>query len=102
MGTSCPVYELSWIRVVLGTSFLGYELSWVRVVLGMSCPGYELSWVRVVQIPDHVSLDPNIQHIHYVPIGAVRITHFKCQQELCMLLRDIYGPKVRRSPLTKY
>ena len=48
MGTSCPGYELSWVRVVLGTSCPGYELSWVRVVLGTSCPGYELSWVRVV------------------------------------------------------
>ena len=48
LGTSCPGYELSWVRVVLGTSCLGYESSWVRVVLGTSCPGYELSWVRVV------------------------------------------------------
>ena len=48
MGTSCPGYELSWVRVVLGTSCLGYELSWVRVVLGTSCLRYELSWVRVV------------------------------------------------------
>ena len=48
MGTSCPGYELSWVRVVLGTSCPGYELSWVRVVLGTSCLGYELSWVRVV------------------------------------------------------
>ena len=51
VGTSCPGYELSWVWVVLGTSCLGYELSWVRVVLGTSCLGYELSWVRVVQIP---------------------------------------------------
>ena len=48
LGTSCPGYELSWVRVVLGTSCLGYESSWVRVVLGTSRPGYELSWVRVV------------------------------------------------------
>ena len=48
MGTSCPGYELSWVRVVLGTSCLWYELSWVRVVLVTSCLGYELSWVRVV------------------------------------------------------
>ena len=48
LGTSCPGYELSWVRVILGTSCLGYESSWVRVVLGTSCPGYELSWVRVV------------------------------------------------------
>ena len=48
LGTSCPGYELSWVRVVLGTSRPGYESSWVRVVLGTSCPGYELSWVRVV------------------------------------------------------
>ena len=32
LGTSCPGYELSWVRVVLGTSRLGYKLSWVRVV----------------------------------------------------------------------
>ena len=51
LGTSCPGYELSWVRVVLGTSCLGYELSCVRVVLGTSCPGYELSWVRVVHNP---------------------------------------------------
>ena len=51
LGTSCPGYELSWVRVVLGTSCLGYELSWERVVLGTSCPGYELSWVRVVHNP---------------------------------------------------
>ena len=48
LGTSCLGYESSWVRVVLGTSRLGYELSWVRVVLGTSCLGYELSWVRVV------------------------------------------------------
>ena len=48
LGTSCPGYELSWVRVVMGTSCPGYESSWVRVVLGTSCPGYELSWVRVV------------------------------------------------------
>ena len=51
LGTSCPGYELSWVRVVLGTSCLGFELSWVRVVLGTSCPEYELSWVRVVHNP---------------------------------------------------
>ena len=32
LGTSCPGYELSWVRVVLGTSRLEYELSRVRVV----------------------------------------------------------------------
>ena len=51
MGTGCPGYELSWVRVVLGTSRPGYELSWVRVVLGTSRHGYELSWVRVVHNP---------------------------------------------------
>ena len=38
MVTSCPGYELSWVRVVPGTSCLGYELSWLRVVLATSCP----------------------------------------------------------------
>ena len=36
--TSCPGYELIWVRVALGTSCLAYELSWVRVVSGTSCP----------------------------------------------------------------
>ena len=37
------MYELSWVRLILGTICLGYDLSWVRLIMCTSCLGYEFS-----------------------------------------------------------
>ena len=84
-GTSCPGYELSWVRVVLGTSRLGYELSWVRVVLGTRCLGYELSWVRVVLGTRCLGYELTI-----IPIQCHEQTHTHTNQLMIMASRNMY------------
>ena len=60
LGSICPWYELSWVRVVLDTSWSMHESSWVRIILGMRWPWHEMTWVRIAM----GTKCPDLQIVH--------------------------------------